>query len=497
MGKYKNILYIIFVLSLLLRLYVAFITPNYDYEGYYAIGQAENIAEDGKPLMHSALNDEERMHTFSPLFYYILAFFRLFLPAFIVYKVLPNIFASSLVFIIFIIAYHLTKDEKISLIASFISAFTPIYFSETVNSVSVYSLFLPLMFYAIYLFFNIKKKRNPYYFVFILLILSLMHPSVLIIVLSFIFYTVILKLENIMVEKEEIEIMIFSIFFILWIQFLIYKNDFLLYGSDLIWQNIPVQILSDHFSRISILSAILGIGIIPLFAGVYLVYKFLFKAKDKNIYLIISFVLGITLLLYLKLIELKSGLIFLGIILSLLFSKTFKYMDVYLERTRFYKYKVYVSYIVVSLFIITTVAPLLMINLQRDVSGPSDKEIEAFLWLKNNSDKGSVVAAGLDYGFIIETVSMRKNVIDPDFLSYYDSNKRLDAVDVMYESNYKINAVKELNIYGADYLFVSNRLRSKYDAKEISYLEDEACFDKVYDNGEAQIYNVMCEVEER
>jgi len=165
MEKYKKILILIFIITLAFRLYFAFQTPNYDYDAYFNVRQIQEITSTGTPVFHDILSYGSRTFIFSPIFHYILAIFNFFLPSILVFKILPNLVASSLIFIVYLIAKKISNNINIALLTSFISAFIPIFIAETVNNISIYSIVIPLMFLMIYFIMNIENKKFINYFI--------------------------------------------------------------------------------------------------------------------------------------------------------------------------------------------------------------------------------------------------------------------------------------------------------------------------------------------
>ena len=495
MDNYKKLLIFIFLLSLSLRIYFSFQIPNYNYESYFDIRQITHITNNGWPIFSDDLSYQGRTITFSPLYHYVLAFFNLFLPEFIVFKIIPNVFASTIVIISYLISYRITGSKKISLLTSFISAFVPRYMSETINSLSIYSLVIPLTFLMLYFLLNLENKRYCYYFIVSAFLLSILHPSSLIFVLGLIIYTIILLLEDIKQERLELEAMLFSIFLIIWVQFLIYKKDFLIYGTGLIWQNIPNTVLSQYFTEISILGAIVSIGLIPLISGIYTIYKLLFRAKNKDMYLLISFALAITLLLYLKLIAFKVGLMFLGIILTLLFSQSYKFFEIYIVRTRFSKYITHLFIFTIIMFMITTVVPSFYIAQSKINDAPTQEEIDAMKWIEQNTPKDSTILAPLKYGFLINFFAERKNIVDQNFLTSKDPPQRLEDIRIIYTTKYKTDVLGLLSKYSANYLLISEKIKREFNIINVDYTEDSECFKLVY-NSEIDVYKSLCAIGE-
>ena len=76
-------------------------------------------------------------------------------------------------------------------------------------------------------------------------------------------------------DSKELEITLFTSFIVIWFTAILFKNIFLVYGYNTIWQNTPIQILQIYFSEISFFEAIYAIGIIPFIAGITIIYQYL------------------------------------------------------------------------------------------------------------------------------------------------------------------------------------------------------------------------------
>jgi len=92
----------LFVLVLAIRLFIAFQSPYFNYDAYFSLRQAEHITTTGLPLYNDPLSYGGKTQLFAPLQYYVLAFFSLILPLTLVAKIIPNIFASLLVVLIYL-----------------------------------------------------------------------------------------------------------------------------------------------------------------------------------------------------------------------------------------------------------------------------------------------------------------------------------------------------------------------------------------------------------
>jgi len=488
---------LIFSLVLGIRLYFAFQTPYFSEDAYFNIRQAEHIRNTGWPLFKDDLSYSGRNFLFQPFFQYILAFFNLFMPLNLVCKILPNIFASFLIFIVYFIVKKITKSKGTALFSSFISGFIPIFFAETVNSVSVFSLIIPLMFFLIYSLIKINKdEKYISYFVVSIIIIALMHASAFLLIMAFLLYILFVKLEHLKQRRAELELIIFSTILVIWLNFIIYKNAFLIHGQFVIWQNIPKELLGQYFSQLNILNALYYIGIIPLFSGIFLIYKYTFKKKNRKIYLLMGFALSTLFLLWLRLIPLKTGLVFFGAILVLLFSKFYSDSMLFIDKTRFSRYKIIFIILIFLVFIFNSIVPTISYTNMVIKETPSKHEMDALLWLKNNSDEKDVILASLDEGYLINAIAKRKNVIDKNFLLIRDAEQRLKDVREIYTTHYETEAIPLLNKYNIKYIVLSKRSMENYDIVDLNYRTDEKCFELVYDK-EVKIYKSLCRMEEK
>ncbi|MDD5086642.1 MAG: hypothetical protein PHV16_02725 [Candidatus Nanoarchaeia archaeon] len=486
---------VIFAFVLGLRLYFAFQTPYFSEDAYFNIRQVEHITKTGLPLFKDELSYGGRNFLFQPLFQYILAFFNLFMPLTLVCKLIPNIFASSLVFITYMIVLRLTKNKTAALFSSFISGFIPIYFGSTINSVSAYSFVIPLIFFIIYFFFMIKKdEKYINYLILSIFLLALTNSSVVIFILAFIIYLLLVKFEHLPIRKQEVEIIIFSSMLILWLNFIIYKNAFLLHGYHLVWQNIPSEILGKYFYQFSIIDAVYYIGVIPILLGFIVIYRYTFKKKSRYVYFLMGFALSSLFLLWFKLIQIDTGLMFLGVILVLLFGKYYPELTSFIEKTRISRFKKAIIAFIFVIFLINSVLPSITYASKVTQNLLSKTEMNAFLWLKENTEKDVVILGSLDEGYIINAVAERKNFFDRNFMLIENTDQRLNEAKKIYTTSYETEAIPLLNKYNIKYIIISKKVMDDYGITDLNYKSDEKCFEVVYNQG-TKIYKSLCRMD--
>jgi len=491
MKRPERWLIVIFIIVLGFRLFFAFQNMNYDYTAYFDIRQIEHISSNGLPVINDELSYGGRTHIFMPVFHYVLGAFDLFLPGAIVFKILPNLFAASLVFIVYLMAKKLTHNDEVSLFAAFVSGFIPAFVAQTVNSVTAYSLAIPLIFLMIYFIMNMSEMRYVKYFALLIFIVPFIHIGTLLLIIGLLFYLVLIRIERLKQKRVELEVILFGTFLVTWIYFLIFKNAFLRHGLSIIWQNAPEAVLSFHFMDISIPGAVFSMGLIPVIGGIYIIYRYLFKETDKNIYLLIGFAVSAGLILWAKLIEPWIGFAFLGIILILLLARAFKLLLNYVNKTKFARHRQVVFWGMVVLVVITSVIPTYMYTAA--VMDDVPKETGAFEWLRENTSEDEVVLATVDEGHLLAYFG-KKNVADMNFMMIDNPAQRLDAINRLYLTSYKTEAVSLLNEYDVTYIVFSDKAKREYSIDSLRYV-DEECFELVYDE-DAKVYKSLCRVEE-
>lgn len=477
-------LLIIYALVVSFRLYFAFQTQYFDYDAYFDLRQIEHITETGLPLDNDLLSYGGRDFLFLPTFHYLIASFATFIPLDLVAKIIPNILAASLVFVVYLIAKHITKDRAASLFAAFISGFIPIYVRETLNSVSTLSLQIPLIFLLLYCFMRLRKTNYVILFAILCFVLPLVGLASLIMILVFFFFALLAYIEKFSFKSRALELSLFFTFVSLWLIFLVFKDAFLIHGPAIFYQNIPSQILGQYFKEITMAQAISGIGIIPLIIGSFVLFKYLFKEKNNNVYLLAAFVISVVLLLWFRLITPGLGLIFLGVILTLLFSMFFNLFFDYVQKTKFAKYHGLFIAIFIMIFIVTSVIPSTAFAVQANNDCVTESEMNAMQWVSEKTKIRTTVFAPLKYGYLLTAVGKRPNVADKNFLLTDLPAQRLADIEEVYTTHSEISGIELMDKYGAAYIAVPQNVQIKYLTGH--------CFTLLYE-GEFKIYGRTCQ----
>ncbi len=485
----------IFLLVLALRLYFAFQPPNFngDY-AYFNLRQIESIKETGKPIFNDELSFSGRTFIFSPVFQYLIAIFTMLGSTTLIAKLIPNIFASLIVLVSYLLCKEITKDWRAGVFAAFASGFIPIYFSQTFNQVSEYTIVIPLFLLTIYFFLKLdNEKKYMYLFIVSMAALIIMHTFSVVLLAGLLLYLLIVKIEKIKGSRKESEAILFCLVLSMWFYVMMYKQAILSHGATIIWQNAPSTIIGQYFARTNVIEAIAQIGILPFIFGIYVMYSNLFGERKKPVLLLTGIAIIISAMLLFKAVRPVSGMMLLGSVLLILLGCYFKTLLDYTAKTKVAKVRPYLVIGLLVLFIATSVVPSIIYANTEVKTAATQKEITALQWLKENSENGSIILGTIEDGHLITEIAGRKNVIDSNFLQINNINEISDDVDKAYTTQDSTTAIEIADKYHANYLYFSPRAKEKYKIQAPAYSQDSRCFELIY-SGEIQIFRIKCRI---
>ena len=489
MQKYWIWVAVIFVLTFGLRLFLAFQTQFFDIdEGYFAIRQLEHIQDTGKPLFQDELSYSGRSFKFLPAYYMILGFLSAQFPLTLFGKILPNFFASFATLAMALVATRLTSRPWIIIFSSLCAGTVPIFRSLTINSLNATTLIVPFFLLLLYFFLSLNQRFFVFLYLVTLVLSLFLSPLFLLFVLGLLFYLALSFVEHLTIERAEVELILFSLFFTLLGTFWLFRDVLVYHGATVLWQNIPTRILSNTFCSVSVLDAVTSIGLIPFILGIFGVYRYAFREKRKDSYLLIGLAASLTILLWLRLLPFTTALLFLSFILIALSAKTLDLFDAYLDRTRFSHHR---HLFIAGFFlaaVLTLIIPGAILSPQNNVL--TDPEYRALQFISEKSGLTDVVLASPVEGNLITALAHRLNVLDDQFLFIKHANERYDDVETIFQTRYQIEAIRLLNKYYVDYIYFSPRTKQRYGINELPFTQSK-CFLKVYDDV-VQIWKSEC-----
>jgi len=481
--KLNYILIIIFVLTLLMRLFFALSHPEFSGdESYLHLRIISHIKQSGFPMTYDPLSYGGRTFLYPQLFHYLMLPFSL-IP--ILLKLILAISASTIVLITYVISKEITGKKGVSLITALLSAFIPIEIQTNVNKLSVYSIILPLILLMFYFLMKIEKKRYLLYFMIISFILPLLHPISFLIVFSFLFYMIISATESIELTKLKKEAMIFSALLITLLNFLMFKKGLIRDGFSIVKSNISSTLIEASQIEFNIIQYLYLLGIIPLILGIIGIYIGIFKKKNENIILLSSSLLSIITLMILNVLEIGAGALLLSPFLIIISSLTLDRLSEYIKITKFHKLRKYFITILVLMVLLFSVIPSVITAV---TSSRQSQEIEDLEWLSQNVNENTTIVSIPEQGNLITGITNCKNVVDSNYILAPDLEERLNDVFYIYNTWSESKALQLLEKYDVDYILFTKKAKQKYGINKLTYTENEKCFKQERET----LYKVKC-----
>ncbi|MCF7865863.1 hypothetical protein K9L67_04295 [Candidatus Woesearchaeota archaeon] len=487
-------LILIFVLILGVRLFFTFSIDGVSYESYSILRNVDSIKDSGLPLFNDALSFGGREKFFSPIYHYMLAIFGFVLSDFLLVKIIPNIFISLLSVIVFFISLHFSKDEEASLLSALFVGFIPVLFNNTINNASIFSFVLPLFFLVVYLFLKSNQDINYLnWLVVSMIILVASHPMSIVFALGLLVYLLFVKSMGFRESSKEPEIVLFYLMFVLWATILVYKVALSAHGFEIIWQNLPLTLVEQTFGKITLAGSLYAIGVLPLIFGLSGLYKNLFSKKSKAATLMMSLAITFFILMFLGLVQVVVGLMFLGVILSILSAYALKDHISNLKKFKF-KYSKFILILILIILLFASFVPnfFLLDTHKKDI--PSNNDINAFLWIKNNTPENSSVLVLAEEGSVMSYYSNRKNVIDENYLLIKNINRRYSDLNSVYDEAFLTSALRTLTFYSVNYVVLTENNQKKFD-RRFFRAKDNVCLPLIKEfegNNSPKIFKVNC-----
>lgn len=485
----RHVLIAFFIIISGLRIAGSFQSPNWsDDDSYLHMRQIEHISETGLPLIDDPLSYGGRTRVSLPFYDYLLGGVNKVFGNIDAIKISVSLIASALAISSYLLAYQVSKNQWVSLMVSLITSTTPIYIFRTLNVISTESLIIPVSVFFTYLFLRLEKDDNSIIWLILSLIFLVLSSSAsFIVIFGLIVYSVICFIEKIKQPQKEQEFIFFSVFFYLWANFIIFKRAFQEQGIRIIWQNIPKEILKTYYFTHGPLEIISLIGIIPLVIGILTIYRYFGKKKSRQTYLLMSTVASPFILFWFKLVPFTQAISFLGVALCLLSTQGIKDGIRYLKRTKIGEKDGLIKMYFVILVVVVHIVPAIFTGLASPESIPDEETISALSWVRENTDENASLLVPLTIGNTAAYLSKRKVIMDGDFMLVDNAEIRYEDVKTLYETQYKIDAIRLIEKYDIDYIFFQDRkLIPKYVAED--------CFKEVFGEKVLLVKNLGCSI---
>jgi hypothetical protein len=482
----RNILILTFLIALGFRLAFIFRVPFFSSDGaYYNLRHAEHITHNLTPIIYDPLSYGGNLIVNTHLFHYFLAVWDLVLSQSIVYKLLPAILASSIVIIVYVLAKQITKDKYSALFGALLAAFVPTYISNTINQISVISVYIPVLLLLLSALLAIKKSRKL--FLLWSIILVLLAPLNLLVLFTIVFFSILTLSESVVLTRTEKEASVFFVVFFVLINIVLFRTLYFDQSLAAIWQNLPLEVYGELFQNFNLFNTINLIGVVPLVFGI--AGFILADKKNKSIILLKAVILADFTLLLLKLIPFQEGVLILAVIFCIISAITLKELIKYMHITKVAKYTTLFVSLIVLVSVVSLIIPSTSLALDVIEDGVTEGEIEAMGWIAQHTEEQATIAANINEGNMILYLAKRANVIDTNFL--YAENRILD-VEIIFTTQSLVLAKQALDTYSVNYIYFSEKTKEFYGVEALTYTNDESCFKEIFNNEQATIYEVVC-----
>lgn len=486
LSKETIVLILVSLLSFGFQLLFLFKIPFFSSsEAYFHYRHTKYIMEHFLPLVYDPQSYGGNVILNTHVWHYVLGFFDVWLPDVIVYKIIPALLAIGVILIVYRFAKELTGSIPAATFSALLSAFIPIYLSQTLNQVPLLSIFLPTLFLCLVFFLNIEKKKK--HFLLLALFLVLLNPLNLLMLLTLLFFMILTFAEAIPVHGEEKEAVGFLVAFFLFINLVFYKQLYIEKGLATIWQNLPLELYGHIFQGFDLFQTIALIGVVPLVLGI--IGFVLYREKKRPMIILQSLLAADFLLLLLRLIPFEEGVLVLAVTLCITAGVSIQRLAIYLPLTKMARLTKPVLGAVVVLSLASILIPSWIVATDVITTGVTAEEIEALEWIRDSTPVGSVIAGSVYEGNLIIVLANRTNIIDTQFLL---AENRIRDVGTIFTTESLVKAKRALDPYNADYIYFSRRTMDLYGIEELKYTKDETCFETVFKNEFATVYEVVC-----
>jgi hypothetical protein len=473
---------------------MAFSVPHFSADAYFTLRQIMHIQETGLPFFSDPLSFGGRALAFNPVFAYLLTAFSAVIGLYLTLKIVPQIFAVMLVPIMYFLAFQLTHKRSIAFTTAILAGFIPVFFANTINGASVYALVIPLMFLINFLLIKHRDARSfhkPFFLLALLLII--IHPSSWVWLLGFAFYFIICWLERIKVSMWSKEAFLSLAFFNLVWTLLWFHEPLRLHGVGVLWQNTPAVLRGLIYSNFNFFSVISLIGIVPLVAAAWTVYRQLSSQRNRNAIFLISQMLAAFLLLWFTFIPFIVGLMLFAASAVALFPFFLEDLFSYIRKTKFPSLVPLTWVVLIVLIAASTVVPAFVFGIAAQSETVSPASIDAGLYL-SQTPKRSVIISFPEDGQWLLAVTNRTVFMDAHFLLAPAPAVRLKDVEAIYQAQLGVQVLEIIDDYGLEspFIYYDASKPDTYSDALTLFAGDSDCFVPVFNESGVILFEVTC-----
>lgn len=470
-------IWVIMIVTFVAYTSFALLTPGLSSDGsYWQFRNVEQILDSGKPLFDDSLAWGGRGIVFSPVFAYIMAVPAVLVGSMLAAKLMSGFVAAFLAFAVYATSVRLVKHEYSALLAAVISVISPGAVSFLFNQISPIGLAVPLLILSVGLVSDVKNEKILLAYIGCVATAALLHPLTMVFAAGLLLVPVLKIAEKDLPSRAQMEISLFSAFFVLWTEFILYKRILLLDGTSIL-QGVPHELFLGDSAPLTVLGVIFSVGLIPIVAAIIVCLRYFFGRLFTSLNIVISTLLVLSTTLVIGFVS-QNGVFFLGALCCVLFAAGFARFVAFFPLTRLGHSTVLLVAIVVVLVISVGIPGLEAFSQSRSSFSPAEED--AFVWLATNTPPMSTIVALPIEGQRINALGLRKSALDLMFEGRSDSKTRALLVARVFSARTEIDVTSAMRELNADYVYVSPSARSLYGSLSRFQLFD--CFHLVRDD---------------
>ncbi|MGM5479856.1 MAG: hypothetical protein ACQESC_00165 [Nanobdellota archaeon] len=493
LNVWKVLLIVVILAVIFFQSYFIIQSPAPSYETFFTMRQVEHIKQTGAPIIQDTQSYQGRTDVSHIIFYYIIAGLSFLIPGYALFKFLGVALTIVLLVLVFVISKHLFKKEWIALFLTTIAGFTPTIFVSQINTVLPEVFFLILFLFLILFYFKSDHQKFQRTFIVLISLATLVSPISLLLIIGFVIYFLFLRFESIPIKKHEIELVLYSGLFAIWYHLIIYKKLISLYGFQIISQNVPEELLLSMFKGLNVPLMIGFIGVPLVGLGLVGIYYLLFERDDKNLLLLTAFIFAFGLAIWLGFIPLKTGLLYATLMMVFISGHTIRRLSATFDKTIFPSGKIFL-FVFFILILLLSFTPLIIYPQTITDTAPTNHELDAMDWMKNNIDSSSTVLGDITDGHLLATEAGVKTMYDTNFIFAPNPRERFDSARTIFLTRSEVSALEVISKYSIDFIYLSPNIVQRYPV-ESRIFDESGCFNKIYSNEKTEVYNISCNPE--
>ncbi len=480
MSLVRALLLLILLTELVVWAHIGFSRTALLDEGYLHVRSVESIRQAGGTYVHPA----DRAISPVPVYDYVMVLLSFFMSVQHAFALVGVLLIAVLIGLTYWVVVELGVGSEAALLAGVGVGAIP----ALVWSVVGVQILLPIALSLLMLLLLVRYVPHTSFVVIYVLVLCALifsHPIYLLLMCALVVYIFFIKVEGLRHTIGEFELVFFTVLLCSWFSLVIFRSALFSFGTDALVGNTPAMLRSGG----DIIGALGKVGPVPFVLGLYALFRYVFRRKEKHVYLLVSMLLVLFFAIGLGMLHFNYGVLFAAILLCILAAFSWRDFFVFLEKTHMSHLSMYFKLAALMLLVVSSAVIVAKENAALVAEQPSQSDVDALRWLSQNIPREERVLGLYDEGNLIAALSGHPVVIDSAFLAQ-DSPMIYEETQSIY-TTYETDAVRLLNKYGVSILYYSERAQKHIPKPE--YLNNERCFVQLYSNG-AQLYRVACTV---